>query len=337
MRQAVITRRGGPDVIELQERPDPVPGPGELRIVVRAAGVSFADVMARVGLYPDAPGPPFTPGYEVAGLVDAVGRGVTRLTAGSRVVAICNFGGYADRVIVPADHAFEARADASDTELAALPVNYLTALTALYRMANVQAGEHVLVHGAGGGVGLAATALARLRRAVVIGVASAAKHDALRQHGVDFPLDRRANVRREVLRITGGRGVDVALDPVGGASFAESYALLAPLGRLVMFGVSSIVQGERRRWWPVLKALWQMPRFRPMSLINHNRGVFGLNLAHLWTERRQLAAGMEFLVAELRSDRIRPVVARTFPLERAADAHRYLQSRTNIGKVVLTT
>ena len=235
MRQAVIPRYGGPEVFEVREAPDPVPGPGEVRIAVRAAGVNFADVLGRMGLYPDAPKPPMVMGYEVAGLVDAVGPDVSRVVTGDRVVALTRFGGYADRVVVPADFVFDASTDASDAELAALPVNYLTAMVALYRMANVQAGEHVLVLGAGGGVGLAATALAHLRRAVIIGVASAAKHDTLRQMGVDLLIDSRADIRAETLRFTGGRGVDVVLNPVGGASLASSYRLLAPLGRLVIY------------------------------------------------------------------------------------------------------
>ncbi len=336
MRQAVIPRYGGPEVFEVREAPDPVPGPGEVRIAVRAAGVNFADVLGRMGLYPDAPKPPMVMGYEVAGLVDAVGPDVSRVMTGDRVVALTRFGGYADRVVVPADFVFDASTDASDAELAALPVNYLTAMVALYRMANVQAGEHVLVLGAGGGVGLAATALAHLRRAVIIGVASAAKHDTLRQMGVDLLIDSRADIRAETLRFTGGRGVDVVLDPVGGASFASSYRLLAPLGRLVIYGMSAMASSERRRWWSVMTTLLRTPRFHPVSLMNGNRGVFGLNLGHLWTERRQLATAMELLMAELRSDRIRPTVAKTFPLDHAADAHRYLQSRSNIGKVVLT-
>ncbi|MDP1568459.1 MAG: zinc-binding dehydrogenase [Vicinamibacterales bacterium] len=336
MLQAVISRYGGPDVFELRERADPKPGPDEVRIRVRAAGVNFADVLARLGVYPDAPGLPLVVGYEVAGTIDATGAGVTRLAAGDRVVALTRFGGYADTVTVPADLAFHAPAALADTELAALPVNYLTALVALHRMANVQAGETVLLHGAGGGVGTAAVQLARLRRAIVIGVASAGKHEALRAMGVTHLVAPGDDVRSAVLGITGGRGVDVALDPNGGRSFRDSYRLLAPLGRLVMFGASSVAPGETRRWLAVLHTLWTMPRFAPMSLINRNRGVFGLNLAHLWSERREIASAMESLLEDASSGRLAPVVARTFPLAAVAEAHRFLQQRQNIGKVVLT-
>jgi len=277
-------------------------------------------------------------GYEVAGRVDGVGRNVVGFAEGERVVALTRFGGYSDTVVVPASQAFHFPDELSDSEAAAVPVNYLTASIALYKMAALSPGETVLVHNAGGGVGIAATQLARLRRATVIGTASAFKHDALRSFGVDHAIDyRHANVADEVKKLTRGRGVDVILDPIGGRSFTDSYRMLAPLGRLVIFGLSAAATGEKRNVWRAFQAWFATPRFNPLSLINRNRGVFGLNVGHLWDERKQLAGTMEMLISELRAGRITPVVARTFPLDRAADAHRFIQSRANIGKVVLTT
>ncbi|HVL65824.1 MAG TPA: medium chain dehydrogenase/reductase family protein [Vicinamibacterales bacterium] len=338
MRQAVITRYGPPDVLEVREAPDPSPAAGELRIRVRAAGVNFADVLARLGLYPDAPKPPVVVGYEVAGYVDAIGSEVTGFAEGDRVVSLTRFGGYSELVVVPAAHCFRVPEEMSDAEAAAVPVTYLTAALALYRMAALGAGETVLIHNAGGGVGIAATQLARLRRATVIGTASAFKHAALRSFGVEHLIDyTAANVADEVKKITRGRGVDVILDPVGGKSFTSSYRLLAPLGRLVMFGLSAAAPSERRNWWKAFRAWRDTPRFDPLSMIHRNRGVFGLNVGHLWDERAQLLPVMEMLLAELRAGRLRPVVAKTFPLEKAADAHRFIQSRSNIGKVILTT
>jgi len=337
MHEVVITRYGGPEVLAVRETADRTPGEGEVRIAVRAAGVNFADVLARIGLYPDAPKPPVVVGYEVAGYVDAVGPGVVNPHEGDHVVALTRFGGYASSVVVPAASAFPVPPGLSDAEAAAVPVNYVTALLALYRMANVAAGETVLVHGAGGGVGIAATQLAGLRRATIIGTASASKHEAIRALGVDHAVDyRNADVSVEVRRITNGRGADIILDPLGGKSFAESYALLAPLGRLVIYGVSSVAPGERRSWWHAARTMLQMPAFRPLSLMNNNRAVIGLNLGHLWDERRQLATAMDLLLTEISGGRLKPVVAKTFPLDRAADAHRFIQSRANIGKVVLT-
>ena len=338
MRQVVIPRFGAPDVLELRELPDPTPGNGDIRIRTRAAGINFADILARLGLYPDAPKPPMVVGYEVAGNVDAIGSDVVGFAPGDRVIALTRFGGYSDTVIVPTTQAFHCPDELSDSEAAAVPVNYLTASLALYRMAALAPGETVLVHNAGGGVGIAATQLARLRRATVIGTASAFKHDALRSFGVDHAIDyRHANVADEVKKLTRGRGVDVILDPIGGRSFTDSYRMLAPLGRLIIFGLSAAAPGERRSAWRALHAWLSTPRFNPMSMINRNRGVFGLHIGHLWDERRQLAPLMDMLISELAAGRLTPVVARTFPLERAADAHRFIQSRSNIGKVVLTT
>jgi NADPH:quinone reductase-like Zn-dependent oxidoreductase len=305
---------------------------------VRAAGVNFADVLARLGLYPDAPKPPVVVGYEVSGVVDAIGPGVATHRAGDRVVALTRFGGYADRAIVPADLAFAIPGQLDHASAAAIPVNYLTAHIALRRMANLAAGETVLVHGAGGGVGIAATQIAKLRGATVLGTASASKHEAIRAIGVDHAIDyRRGDVAGDVRRLTNGRGVDVVLDPIGGRSFADSYRLLAPLGRLIVYGVSSMAGGERRSLLRALTVLVQMPRFKPLSLMNRNRGVFGLNVGHLWDERARLADAMRQVLDDVAAARLRPIVARTFPLERADDAHRFLQTRSNIGKVVLTT
>ena len=309
-----------------------------MRIRVRAAGVNFADVLARLGLYPDAPKPPVRRRLRGGRPRRRDRQGGHRIPEGDRVVALTRFGGYADTVIVPAAQVFHFPDGLSDSEAAAVPVNYLTAAVALYRMAALAPDETVLIHNAGGGVGIAATQLARLRRATVIGTASALKHAALQRFGVDHAIDyRHADVAEDIKEITRERGVDVILDPIGGRSFPSSYRMLAPLGRLIIFGLSAAAPGERRSVLQAFRAWWETPRFDPMSMMHRNRGVFGLNLGHLWSERQQLAPVMDMLLNELRAERLAPVVAKTFPLERAADAHRFIQSRQNIGKVVLTT
>jgi len=263
----------------VRDAPDPAPGPGEGRIAVRAAGVNFADVLARLGLYPDAPPLPAVVGYEVAGVIDAVGTGVSGVSIGDRVLTHTHFGGYSTAVVVSAAQTFATPAQLTDIEAAAIPVNYLTASIALYRLANVGAGEIVLVYGAGGGVGIAATQLAKLRDAVVVGTASTSKIDAIRALGVDHAIDhRRQDVAAEVRQLTSGRGADVILDPIGGRQFAVSYDLLAPLGRMIIYGVSSVAGGERRSLWRAARTVLAMPTFKPLSLMNRNRGVLGLNL-----------------------------------------------------------
>jgi len=242
----------------------------------------------------------------VAGVVDALGPGVFAPAQGERVLALTRFGGYAEYVVVPASQVFRFPEQLSDAEAAAVPVTYITAALALYRLAALSPGETVLVHNAGGGLGIAATQLARLRRATVYGTASAAKHDALRAFGVEEAIDyRHANVRSEIDRLTRGRGVDVVLDPIGGRSFAESYRMLAPLGRLVMVGVSAVAVGEARSLLRLLHAWWGMPKFSPLSLLSRNRGVFGLNVGHLWDERRQVQPIFELILEELGAGRMR--------------------------------
>lgn len=337
MRAVVMTRHGPPEVLQVEERPEPRPGPGEIAVDVRAAGVNFADIMARMGLYMAAPKPPSVVGYEVAGTVSAVGEGVTHLAVGQRVMAGTRFGGYAERIVTRAANALPLPERLTFDEGAAIPVNYATAAAALVRYGNVQSGERVLVHAAAGGVGVAATQIAKARGAEVWGTASPAKHDAIRALGVQHPLDYGSGTLVEdVRRLTNGRGVDVVLDPVGGESFRNSYGLLAPLGRLVVYGVSRLASRERRSVWRLLSTLARMPRFHPISLMNANRGVFGLNLGHLWDERKRLGDAMTQILADVAAGRLRPIVARTFPLDQAADAHRFLQARSNIGKVVLT-
>ena len=206
MRQIWIPRHGPPDVLEVREAPDPRPGPGQVRIRTAAAGVNFADILARLGLYPDAPKTPCVVGYEVSGVVDAVGSGVTALEAGAQVVAGTHFGGYSDVVVVPASAAFPAPSNLPLESAAALPVNYLTAWLMLIRLGNVRAGELVLVHAAAGGVGLAALQLCRWRGAEVIGIASAGKHERLRAAGVRHCIDSATrNFDVEVRRLTEGQ------------------------------------------------------------------------------------------------------------------------------------
>ncbi|HEY0037168.1 MAG TPA: medium chain dehydrogenase/reductase family protein [Longimicrobium sp.] len=336
MRQVWITRRGGPDVLQVREAPDPEPGPGEVRIRVAAAGINFADILARMGLYPDAPRLPAVVGYEVAGTVDRVGSGVTAVREGDRVGALTRFGGYSSTVVVAEGQVNRLPDDLSFEKAAAIPVNYLTAWIMLVHLGNVRAGDRVLVHAAAGGVGLAALQICRARGAEVIGTASASKHARLREMGVAHCIDYRTqDFQAEVKRITGGAGVDIALDAVGGDSFRKSFRSLAPLGRLYVFGVSSFATGERRNVVSALRGMLQTPRFHPFPLMNSNRGVHGVNLGHLWKRTDLLARMLGEIMAGVRDGTLDPVVDRVFPFDRAGEAHAYIQGRGNFGKVLL--
>jgi len=214
-------------------------------------------------------------------------------------------------------------------------VNYLTAVLMLRHFGNVRAGDRVLVHAAAGGVGMAAIQLCRAAGAEVIGTASASKHAVLREHGVAHAIDYRTeDFEQAVKRITGDRGVDVVLDATG--AFRKSYRCLAPLGRLVCFGFSAAASGMTPNRLAALPKLLALPWFHPVQLMNANKAVIGVNLGHLWDRMDLLRREMLALLSDAQAGRIAPVVGKTFPLPEAAAAHRYIQERRNVGKVLLT-
>ncbi len=337
MRAVFITRRGGPEVLEVREVPDPGPGPGEVRIDVRAAGLNFADVMARMGLYPDAPRLPAVVGYEVAGVVDAVGTGVTAPASGDRVLALVRFGGQAEKVVLPAGHAMPMPEGMTFEQGAALPVNYLTAFHALFRVGHLSRGQSVLVHMAAGGVGIAALQLCRSVPGItVLGTASAAKHAVIRDEGCHHPIDYRTrDYEKEVRQLTGGRGVDLVLDALGGADWRKGYRLLRPGGMLVTYGFANMATGPRRSLLVAARQLLSVPRFSPIALMDDNRGVAGVNMGHLWGEPEMVLGELEALLALFREGKIRPRVDSTFRFEEATLAHERLQGRASVGKVLL--
>jgi synaptic vesicle membrane protein VAT-1 len=338
MRQIWISKAGPPEVLQVREAPDPQPAAGEMRVRVEASGVNFADIMGRLGLYPDLPRIPVVPGYEVAGRVDATGAGVDASWVGRDVFASTRFGGYADAVCVPQAQVFTRPSNMSAEQGAAMPVNYLTAWQLIVAMGGLKAGETVLVHSAGGGVGIAATQIAKHIGAKVIGTASAGKHEALRALGVDYLIDYRTeDFEKRAREITGGRGVELILDPVGGDSFKKGYRLLAPTGRLGMFGASAAATSERAGYMGMASMLMNTPwvQFNPLSLMNANKGVFGVNLGHMWGEFDRMRGWIDQLMGLWESGAIRPKIARAFTLDEAAAAHHFIQDRKNIGKVLL--
>ena len=336
MRAIVTTRNGDISVLQVEERSDPQPTAGQVLIRVKAAGLNFADILARQGLYPDGPPKPCVMGYEVAGTVEAAGEGVDRSIVGNLVIAMTRFGGQAELVAVPAFQVFEKPPNLTFEQAAAIPVNYLTAWALLVTMGGLQKDEAVLIHNAGGGVGLAALDIAKHIGARTLGTASEGKHEFLRQRGLDHPIDYRNQDWLPVLKeLTQGRGVELVIDPLGGKSWRQSYQALRATGRMGVFGMSvasaSGLSGKIR----ALKAVLSMPRFNPLGLMNRNKGVFGLNLGHLWGEGEKVAAWTREIMRGVDEGWIRPHVDRAFPFDQIREAHTYMESRKNIGKVVL--
>jgi NADPH:quinone reductase-like Zn-dependent oxidoreductase len=326
----VITKHGPPGVLEVQERPDAQLGPGEVRIDVAASGVNFADVMARVGLYADAPKPPCVIGYEVAGTVLELGAGVTGLSPGERVLAGTKFGGYVSQVVVPTVDVTPLPENLTFEQGAAIPVNYATAWAALIGYGSLQAGERVLIHSTGGGVGIAATQIAKRFGAEVYGTASPSKHARCIELGVDHALDYTRSGWEQGLP-----EFDVILDAIGGKSFRRSYSQLRAGGRLVAFGAASVMSGERRNLVTALRAVVRMPRFNMIKQMSESKAVIGLNMLTLWKDRQTLEPWIRPLRALMDEGVIDPVVAGTFSFEEAGAAHTMITERRNIGKVVL--
>jgi NADPH:quinone reductase-like Zn-dependent oxidoreductase len=336
LRQIVTTSNGDIDILKVQETSDPTAGNGEVVIRVRAAGLNFADILARQGLYPDAPSKPCVMGYEVSGVVEKLGSGVNPDLAGKSVLALTRFKGQSELVVVNASQMFEKPASLTFEQAAAIPVNYLTAYALLVVMGSLHEGEAVLIHNAGGGVGLAALDIAKKIGAVTYGTASPSKHEFLKERGLDYPIDYRNQDWLPVLKeLTGGVGVELVIDPIGGGHWKKSYAALRHTGRLGMFGVSTASANGLTGKLKLVKAAAQMPRFHPLSLLNNNRCVFGLNLGHLWHEPEKVAVWMRDIMRGVAEGWINPYVDRAFSFDEVGAAHTHLEQRRNIGKVVL--
>ncbi len=352
MRAMVVRQFGPPEVFEQREMPDPQPAPGQVLIRVKAVGINFADLLQRMGLYPGTPHPPFIPGLEAAGIVESAPSGsgfgpdVAHRDAevrspdvqpGDRVVAMATFSAYAERVAVPAQFVFRLPDGVPFEDAAAMPVNYLTAYHSMYHMGNLQPGDRILIHGAAGGVGIAAVQLARARQLVIFGTAGPSKQDALRQIGVDHPIDYTREDFTQVVRRVAPEGIEMVMDPIGGKSFSKSYDCLGPTGRLVVYGFSTAAGPEgKRSLWRGLRALAQMPRFNPLRLMRQNVAVIGVHLGRMKGRETLLRRQLEEIFKMYIAGQVKPVIGKTFPLEQAAEAHRYIHARQNIGKVVLT-
>jgi len=338
MKQIVITKYGNTDVLKIQERKDPKPSVGEVLINVKAIGVNFADILARKGLYPDAPKPPCVAGYEVSGIIETAGKGVDSSIVGKSVLALTRFNGYSEKVCVSEKNVFTIPGSLDFEKAAAIPVNYLTAYQLLCVMGGLKKGESVLIHNAGGGVGLAALDISLHLEATTYGTSSVGKHSFLMGRGLKYPIDyRNQDFLSSILSLTGGKGVEMVIDPIGGKNWKKSYRALRSTGRLGMFGVSTVTESTMGRLFKFIKLIAQMPWYNPLGLMSANKSVFGVNLGHMWNERDKISGWMRTILRGVEEGWIRPHVDRTFLFEQAGEAHAYIEARKNIGKIVLVT
>ncbi|HRQ36657.1 MAG TPA: zinc-binding dehydrogenase [Chloroflexota bacterium] len=336
MQQIWISKAGPPETLKQQTSPDPIPRSGEVRIRVQACGVSFTDLLGRMGLDRNAPAPPFVPGLEVAGVIDLVAQGVPAFKEGDAVLALTHYGGYSDAICVPYRQVYKRLEWMRVEDAAALPVNYLTAYLALVVMGSMQAGDRVLVHNAGGGLGVAALDICRILGAETYGTASPEKHAFLQERGLKHPIDyRNFDYERVVMDLTGGRGVHMVLDSLGGVHWPKNYRLLMPTGRLVHLGLSSMAPGRTRSWLRYWRGAIMLPFYTPFRLMRDNKAIIGIDLQHLWGQANMLRPYLQQIITWYDDALFRPHVDATFPFADAPLAHHYLHNRKNKGKVLL--
>lgn len=336
MRRVWISKAGAPEVLKLQSDPDPIPKNGEVRIRVQAAGVSFADAYGRMGLDRQAPAIPFVPGMEVAGVVDLVSQGVTTLKEGDPVLAIMPYGGYSDTVCVPHRQVYKRLDWMSAEDAAAIPVDYMLAYIMLVKMGSVQAGDRVLIHNAGGGLGLAMLDVCKIIGAETYGTASPEKHPFLTERGLLHAIDYQHDDYEKVVKdLTNGQGVHLVLDTLGGIHWPKNYRLLQPTGRLIHAGFSSMApnkKGSLLRYW---RGLLMLPFYTPLQLMRDNKAVMGVNLPNLLESVPEQRPYLEQIIAWYDDALFRPHIDKTFALSDAAAAHHYLHNRRNKGKLLL--
>src|SRR5215475_10416360 len=355
MKRVVVDHFGGPEVLKVMEDDDPRPGPGEVRVRVQAAGVSFTDAQLRAGTYLGVPPPPFTPGYELVGVVDKLGPGCSRLREGDRVAALTVWGAYAERVCVPEGNAVKVEDDLDPAEVVSLVLPYMTAYQVLHRLAMAKSGETVLVHGAAGRVGTAVLELGGLAGLQLYGTASAGDRAAVQRLGAVAIDYRNEDFLARVRELT-GKGVDVVLDGLGGALSLRSFRALRPGGRLIVFGHYATLSHGRKSWRGWMEWYAATGSVAAWGLLSPRRRVFAYRIQklrdrHQWLPvaggGRALPVGggprnpdwfredFNVLLELLRADKIHPVVAECLPLTDARRAHELLEQSASVGKLVL--
>jgi NADPH:quinone reductase-like Zn-dependent oxidoreductase len=340
-RKIVIHSAGGHDRLKLETAPVPEPGPGEVRIDVRAIGVNYADAVVRMGLYASAKeyvGWPITPGFEVSGTIGAVGSGVTDLAVGDEVFAVTRFGGYSTHVVVERRLVFRRPAAVSFEQAAAIPAVYMTAWYALFELAHPRRGARVLVHSAAGGVGGALVQMAKIAGCEVTGVVGkTAKIATAKAAGADHVIDKATqNLWREAERIA-PEGYDLILDANGVATLGDSYKHLRRAGKLVVYGFHSMMPktGGKPNWPKLALDYVRTPRFSPLEMTNSSHSVLAFNLSYLFDRNELLAEGLGQIVKWLEAGTLVAPPVTTYPLGDVARAHADIESGKTVGKLVL--
>jgi NADPH:quinone reductase-like Zn-dependent oxidoreductase len=327
--RVVITGLGGPEVLKWVEEYLPTPRAGEVRVRILAAGVAFADVLMRRGLYPGTPKFPFAPGYDIVGEVDALGDGVSHFRIGQRVAALTMIGGYSGYTVVPASRLVPVPNGLDPAEAVSLVLNYVTAHQMLHRVAKLREGQRVLIHAAAGGVGTAALQLGELAGFEMFGTASKPKHALVASLGAT-PIDYRSENFVARLRELAPGGVDAVLDPIGGKNWWASYGCLRKGGALVCYGSqAALLEGK-------LAAGFGFATLGLVKILPDGKRASWYNVKSLSdTSPEMFREDLTRLFDLLCQQKIRPVIAGRFPLREAARANELLEKAQLSGKLVL--
>jgi NADPH:quinone reductase-like Zn-dependent oxidoreductase len=336
--RVVITAHGGPEVLKVIEEDLPASRSGEVRLRVLATGVAFADVLMRYGMYPNTPPLPFSPGYDVAGVIDELGENVSGFAPGDTVAALIMFGGYSQHVCIPASELTRVPAGVDPAEAVSLVLNYVTVQQLIHRIAELESGQTVLIHGAAGGVGTAALELGRLAGLKMFGTASRGKHDLITALG-GIPIDyKKDDFVARVLQMTSGAGVDAAFDAVGGTNWWRSYRTLraggkAAGGKLIGYGMSSVIdQGKPSK----LRGGASFALLGLLSVLPDGKSARWYSIT---TEKKRhpewFRDDLAHLLDLLRDKKIRPQISERLPLREAQRAHELIEHAQVTGKIVL--
>ena len=334
-RRIVLTKAGGPSTLAVIPMEMPTPRAGEIRIEVAYAGINFADLLMRLGLYQPRPKYPFTPGYEMSGIVDAVGEDVTDFSIGQRVVAALPNGGQASHVIVNSQRALVLPDEVGLDVAASIPVTYLTAHHMLHHLGHLTKDDSVLIHGGAGGVGTAALQICQWAGvSKVWATASGHKSSTIETYG-GIAIDRHNEDFVEIIKkATNNQGVDHILDPIGGDNLSRSLSALKEGGRLYTYGMSAAAPSSKRSMIRSFLAWRKTPKFDPLRLMTRNRGVFGVHMG-TWKDETVMLKQLERILEGIHSGALAPVIDSVFEAEDVAKAHQYIHDGKNIGKVLL--
>ena len=337
MQAAFLVRNGSADkAFELREAPIPAPAPHEVLIKVEAFGLNFADVMARLGHYRDAPPLPAIIGYDVCGRIESVGSAVKNRKAGQRVAALTRFGGYAQYATTDARGTVVIPEDMPVGEALALPTQYGTAFYMTADFAQIHEGDHVLIHAAAGGVGTALVQWAVHRGCIIYGTAgSEEKLKYLETLGVQYPINyRKVDFADEIRRINPNGGMDMIFDPVGGKSVKKGVKLLRAGGRIVVFGASSMTQ--TKNIFGKIGVALGFGFYHPVGLISNSRSLMTTNMLYVGDQRPEVLERVFGKVSEYTQKGVfKPTVGGEFHIDNLAEAHTFLESRKSIGKIAV--